>query len=99
MESLGIIVAALCCWGYHLGESIFSEACQLPLLTVSCAMCSSSFAMLLGRMSGCAGRTSLLGFCWGAWLVYHACADFDFCCGVVAQLGALSKAEQSRAVM
>eukprot|EP00434_Breviolum_minutum_P022658 symbB.v1.2.019995.t1/scaffold1657.1/size107422/4 len=29
-------------------------------------------------------RCALLGFCWGAWLVCHACGSFNFCCGAMA---------------
>ena len=32
-------------------------------------------------------RCALLGFCWGAWLVCHACGSFNFCCGAMASLG------------
>lgn len=29
-------------------------------------------------------RCALLGFCWGAWLVCHACGAWPFCCGAMA---------------
>lgn len=73
------------CWFTHKNSDIKLDALFFFEVRFQFSALSVFFSV---SSWGCSvERCALLGFCWGAWLVCHACGSFNFCCGAMASLG------------